>query len=91
MPKLLETIFIQLFNAVYPLLHTHLASYTLLLALGLGLCWLIWKAIRRLNRSRYLGAAFLKYLLGAGLVFLIAFLLWFVLFYFHTFLSQPLA
>lgn len=77
---LLESIFLAIFYLIYPYIHNHLVSYSLIVLLTSALAYGNWKWIRRSGNSKVL-----RFLLVFFEVFILAFLSWFVFIYFHTF------
>jgi hypothetical protein len=83
--SLVETVFFTIFSIIYNPLHSHFATYCLILVLGLLFLYINGKAIKKLHR-RYGGlATFTKWWLVFFEVFVLTFLAWFVFIYFHTF------
>lgn len=69
-----------LFQMIYPVIHSHLASYLIFLLLLLGSLYQLWKSIN--NKKRSVGS---RIVLGLALLFVLSYLLWFVVFHFYTF------
>ena len=88
MSSTLETIYLQIFRALYPHIHTHFVSYCLILALSVFSFWLNWRFIVHFHRHGDTIATFVKYLLIFFEFFLLGFILWFVFIHFHTFLLR---
>lgn len=69
----------ELFAWVYPYVHAHLVSYSLIVLVCLGGEWWLWKRFSRLR------SGFTKGLLGIGMLVLGSYIAWLLLFHFHTY------
>ncbi len=77
-------IYSELFGLIYPYVHSHFVSYSLILLVSVGV---VWGAFNRLKRSRSSGA---KLGYTAVIVMVGSFSVWLVLFHFHTFMQADL-
>ncbi len=81
----LQDTFLRFFSFIYPYIHSHLVSYLLVALLDIVALYLNWKWIQKLHRSKSSFAAMSKVVFFLFELFLLGFLIWFVLIYFHTF------
>lgn len=77
-------IFSEFFGLIYPYFHNHFISYSLILAIALGLLWI---SIKRFKKTRSTGEKIVWAIIGllAG-----SFGAWLLLFHFHTFLQADM-
>jgi len=75
-----QSSYYMLFQMIYPLIHSHFASYLIFLLILLGATYTVWKGIRNRKRS-----TFSRILLGLWGLFLVSYIVWFVVFHFYTF------
>jgi hypothetical protein len=81
----LQKIYLDIFKAVYPNLHTHFVSYVLFLSIISGLTYLTWRLIQKRSRKN---TAFDKLMTVAWyllLLFFIGYVAWFVMINFETY------
>ena len=84
--RIIEMIFLSYFGSIYSTLRTQFMTYASIAVLNAGVIWIFWHFIMRLHKKRKKWLAFFaKVLLVCCEVFLIAFLIWFIFIYFHTF------
>ncbi|NDC82952.1 hypothetical protein EB093_04725 [bacterium] len=76
--------FSEFFGVIYPYVHNHFVSYSLILVIALGI---VWVSFKRLKRSRSLGE---KLIWGILIAVTGSFAAWMVLFHFHTFLTADM-
>jgi hypothetical protein len=76
--------FLIVFSKIYPLIHTHLVSYLLILGTNLLLIKLTWKKITSTG-GKNSGSIILKMLLFGIEGILILYAVWFIFIHFHTF------
>ncbi|NBV42490.1 hypothetical protein EBR96_06960, partial [bacterium] len=72
--------FSEFFALIYPYFHNHFVSYLLILLTALGIEWFTYKHFKRMRS----GAG--KVLLGAVLFIVAAFIVWYVMFQFQSFM-----
>lgn len=77
-------IFSEFFGLIYPYIHNHFVSYSLILAIAVGLTWLSTKQFKK-NRST--GGKIVWSIVG---LIACSFAVWLVLFHFHTFLQADM-
>jgi len=74
-----DHVYSELFAWVYPYVHSHLVSYGLILLLCAIGEWWLWKRFSKLR------SGFLKGMLGVLLLVLGSYLVWLLVFHFHTY------
>lgn len=76
--------FSEFFGLIYPYVHNHFVSYSLILAIALGIGW---QSFKRFQRARSVGE---RLVWGGVLIISFMFAAWMVLFHFHTFLDADM-
>ncbi|NBV83367.1 hypothetical protein EBR57_04510 [bacterium] len=77
-------LFSEFFGLIYPYVHNHFVSYSLILAVAVGIAWM---SIKQFKKQRATGQKLIWTVLG---LLSSAFAAWLVLFHFHTFMQADL-
>ncbi|RAP33845.1 hypothetical protein DID75_00985 [Candidatus Marinamargulisbacteria bacterium SCGC AG-410-N11] len=78
--EILHQLYIDIFLKLYPLIHNHFVSYLLFLVILAFLIFQIYKIITKNKKSK-----FKRYFLLMFQGFLISYMAWYVLVFFHTY------
>ncbi len=85
MIEMVEGIFFSIFSVIYNPLHSHFATYCLIVFLSCVFLFYNAKIIKYLHKRSQAVGTFIKFWLLFLELFVLTFLVWFVFIYFHTF------